>query len=305
MSRLYPRPVRGGEPGRIAFVLSGGGSLGAVQVGMLRALSEHKIHPDFLIGTSVGAVNAAWMAGRPEPGSMDELTEIWLGLRRQDVFPLSPLTSARGLLGRTNHFISNASLGAILERHIPYKQLEQAAVPVHVVVTELKSGRATILTSGPAVPALLASCAVPGVFPPVEIGRCDYVDGGVANHTPITVAIELGAQKIYVLPVGYPWLNREPTNALGMALHALARIVEQKLDAEVAANRGVADIQVMPALDLADVSPADFSHTQELIDWGYRSARRQLGSSNGHANGTVPEKAKKTLRLDPTPARAA
>ena len=108
MSRLYPRPVRGGEPGRIAFVLSGGGSLGAVQVGMLRALSEHKIHPDFLIGTSVGAVNAAWMAGRPEPGSMDELTEIWLGLRRQDVFPLSPLTSARGLLGRTNHFISNA-----------------------------------------------------------------------------------------------------------------------------------------------------------------------------------------------------
>ena len=191
-----------------------------------------------------------------------------------------PLTSARGLLGRTNHFISNASLGAILERHIPYKRLEQAAVPVHVVVTELKSGRATILTSGPAVPALLASCAVPGVFPPVEIGRRDYVDGGVANHTPITVAIELGAQKIYVLPVGYPWLNREPTNALGMALHALARIVEQKLDAEVAANRGVADIQVMPALDLADVSPADFSHTQELIDWGYRSARRQLGSSN-------------------------
>src|SRR2546429_9920159 len=153
MSRPFPRPARGGEPGRIAFALSGGGSLGAVQVGMLRALSEHKIHPDFLIGTSVGAVNAAWMAGRPEPGSMDELTEIWLGLRRQDVFPLSPLTSARGLLGRTNHFISNASLGAILETNIPYERLEHSAIPVHIVATELKGGRAAILASGPAVPA--------------------------------------------------------------------------------------------------------------------------------------------------------
>src|SRR5207302_7264195 len=218
---------------------------------------------------------------------------------------LSPMTSARGLLGRANHFISNASLGAILERHIPYKRLEQAAVPVHVVATELKSGRAAILTSGPAVPALLASCAIPGVFPPVSIGRRDYIDGGVANHTPITVAIELGASTIYVLPVGYPWLNREPTNALGMALHALARIVEQKLDAEVAANRDVANIHVLPALDLADVSPADFSHTQELIEWGYSAARRDLGSSNGRADVATPDKPKKALSLQPNPARAA
>src|SRR5207244_8992810 len=200
MSRLYPRPVRGGEPGRIAFVLSGGGRLEAVRVGMRRARSEHKIHPDFLIGTSVGAVNAAWMAGRPESGSMDELTEIWLGLRRQDVFPLSPLTSARGLLGRTNHFISNASLGAILERHIPYKRLEQAAVPVHVVVTELKSGRATILTSGPAVPDLLASCAVPRVFPPDAVGHRHYVDAGAAYPARSTLPVDLCAQKSSLLP---------------------------------------------------------------------------------------------------------
>jgi len=291
--------------GRTAFVLSGGGSLGAVQVGMLRALFESGIRPDMLIGTSVGAVNAAWVAGHPDPDGMAELADIWLSLRRQDVFPLSPLTSARGLLGRSNHFISNASLRSVLEKNIPYERLEEASLPVHIVATDLKSGRAAILASGPAVPALLASCAIPGVFPPVAIGRREFVDGGVANHTPITVAIEMGAEKIYVLPVGYPWLNREPTNALGMALHALARIVEQKLDAEVEANRNVADIQVLPALDLADVSPADFSHTKELIDWGYRSARRQLESSNGRAQSAIPEKAKRPLRLDPSPARAA
>jgi NTE family protein len=296
-------PAASGATGKCAFVLSGGGSLGAVQVGMLRALFELGACPDLLIGTSVGAVNAAWVAGRPDPDGALELGEIWMGLRRHDVFPLSPITGARGLIGRSNHFIGNDSLRAVLERHIPFKRLEEATVPLHVVATELKSGRAATLASGPAVPALLASCAIPGVFPPVTIGRREYVDGGVANHTPITVAIELGATRIYVLPVGYPWLNREPTNALGMALHALARIVEQKLDAEVAANRAVADIHVLPALDLADVSPADFSHTKELIDWGHRAARRYLGSA-ANGRGVMPEKARRTLRLDPSPRAA-
>ncbi len=286
---------------RVAFVLSGGGSLGAVQIGMLQALLEKGIRPDFLVGTSVGAINAAWVAGRPDHDGILELADIWLGLRRRNVFPISPLTSAAGLLGRSNHFIPNQNLRLILERYVPFKRIEEAAVPLHVVATDLKSGRAAVLTSGPAIPALLASCAIPGVFPPVTIGRREYVDGGVANHTPITVAIETGATEIYVLPVGYPWLNREPTNALGMALNALARIVEQKLDAEVAAHRDSTNIHVMPALDLADVSPADFSRTRELIDWGYRSAKRALSAGNGRT--VLPEKAKKTLRL--TPAEAA
>jgi len=307
MSASAPRRRRGEEGGRCtAFVLSGGGSLGAVQVGMLRALFESNLRPDFLIGTSVGAVNAAWVAGRPDPDAMVDLADIWLGLRRQDVFPLSPLTSALGLLGRSNHLISNQSLRSILEQHIPFERLEEARVPVHIVATELKSGRATVLKSGPAVPAVLASCAIPGVFPPVAIGRREYVDGGVANHTPVTVAIELGAAEIYVLPVGYPWLNREPTNALGMALNALARIVEQRLEAEVASNRDVASIHVLPALDLADVSPADFSHTRELIDWGYRSAGRYLSEANGQARDpATPDKARKALKLSPNPAQAA
>jgi NTE family protein len=298
MSRRLAGPPA--EERRVAFVLSGGGSLGAVQVGMLRALFEHDVRPDFLIGTSVGAVNAAWVAARPEHDGMVDLADIWLGLRRHDVFPISPLTSAAGLLGRNNYFISNQSLRGILEKHVPFRRIEEASIPLHIVATELKSGRAVILTSGPVVPALLASCAIPGVFPPVTIGRREYVDGGVASHTPVTVAIDLGASEIYVLPVGYPWLNREPTNALGMALNALARMVELKLGAEVAANRHVANIHVLPALDLADVSPADFSHTHELIDWGYRSTRRVLGG----VSGRVPEP-KKALSLDPSPARAA
>lgn len=266
-----PALLRGRK--RVAFVLSGGGSLGATQVGMLRALFEAGIEPDFLVGTSVGAVNAAWVGAWPALDGVDKLSEIWSGLKRDDVFPLG-WTAAMGLLGRGKHLISNASLRAVLERHLPYERLEQSRVPVHVVTTELKSGRAHVLSSGPAVPALLASCAIPGVFPPVHIGRRELVDGGVANHTPISAAYELGARVIYVLPIGYPWLHEEPSNALGMALQALARLVEQRLEIDVAAYRDLADIRVVPAIGPLPVSPADFSRTQELMERGYASARR-------------------------------
>ncbi len=278
MNRRVPRHQLPEGIGRTAFVLSGGGSLGAVQVGMLQALTEAGIHPDLLIGTSVGAVNAAWIAGCPDHQGAMRLGEIWRGLRRQDIFPLSPWSSARGLLGRSNHLISNASLREVLARHMPYERLEHAAVPVHVITTELKTGRSVLISSGPAIPALLASSAIPGVFPPVTIGRREFIDGGVANHTPIAGAIELGATRIYVLSVGYPWLRQEPTNALGMALFALARFVEQKLDAEVAHYMHLADIQVLPTTEGVPVSPADFSHTDELMTRGYRSARRYLAS---------------------------
>ncbi|GAC1682034.1 MAG: patatin-like phospholipase family protein [Candidatus Dormibacteraceae bacterium] len=267
-----------GGSGRTAFVLSGGGSLGALQVGMLQALTEAGICPDLLMGTSVGAVNAAWMAGMPDHEGALKLGEIWRGLRRQTIFPLSPWSSALGLLGRSNHVISNSNLRVLLERNLPFHRLEDAAVPVHVVTTELRTGRAVLMSSGPAVPALLASTAIPGIFPPVTIGRREYIDGGVANHTPIAAAIELGATRIFVLPVGYPWLRQERTNALGMALHALARFVEQKLDAEVGAYKNIAEIQVLPTLEAPVVSPADFSRTEELITRGYKSARTYLGA---------------------------
>lgn len=280
MNGTSPRRNRGVGTPHVAFVLSGGASLGAVQVGMLRALFERDIRPDILVGTSVGAVNAAYVGARPEPEAIDDLADIWRSLKRQHVFPIDPFAGAAGLLGRSNHLIPNAGLRGILERHMPLRKLEEAALPVNVVATDLKSGRAAILRAGAVIPALLASCAIPGVYPPVTIGRRQYIDGGVANHTPMTVALELGATEIYVLPVGYPWLNREPTNAVGMALYALTRIIEQKLISDIEQNRHRAGLHVLPQLDLCDISPADFGRTDELIDWGYKAARRYLGSGS-------------------------
>lgn len=271
-SRGVLRRLLGGD-GPVAFVLSGGASLGSIQVGMLRGLFEAGITPDFLVGTSVGAINAAWIGGWPAQDGVTKLEEIWLGLRRDDVFPLG-WAAASGLLGRSNHLFSNSGLRSLLERHLPYQRLEHSAVPVHVVTSELKSGRAVVLSNGPAVDSILASCAIPGVFPPVSVGRRELVDGGVANHTSIDAAVRLGARTIYVLPISYPWLYEEPTSALGMALQALARMVAQRLEAEVAANKDAADIIVIPPLSTMAVSPADFNHTAELIERGYECARK-------------------------------
>ena len=262
--------------GRIAFVLSGGGSLGAIQVGMMQALFEEGIRPDLLVGTSAGAVNAAWVAGHPHTEGAKELAAIWCGLRRQDIFPINPWTGACGLFGRSNHVIPNDGLRALIERQIPYERLEDAAIPIHVVATDLKSGHAVVLSSGLAVPALLASSAIPGVFPPVTIGRRELVDGGVADHTPIAAAIAQGASQVYVLPVGYSGLRQEKTSAIGMALQALARVVEHRLHMEVAAYAQSADIHLLPSIDGPAVSPADFSHTPELISRAYRMTRRHL-----------------------------
>jgi NTE family protein len=288
-------------PPKTAFVLSGGSSLGAIQVGMIQALMEAGVRPDFLIGTSVGAINAAWLASQPDMQGALKLAEIWNGLRRQDVFPLNPWAGARGLFGRTNHVISNAGLRCILEKNLSIERLEDGVVPVYVITADLKTGRAVVLSSGPAIPALLASSAIPGVFPPVTIGRRQLVDGGVANHTPIAAAIELGATRVVVLPIGYPWVRNQPTNALGMALHALARFVEQRLEAEALAYRHAADILMLPTEDSLAVSPADFSRTQDLIKLAYRSSRRYLAATASRPPAMKPA----ALKLVGLPQMAA
>jgi NTE family protein len=268
---------------RVAFVLSGGGSLGALQVGMLQALFDAGIQPDMLVGTSVGAVNAAWVGAWPAAEGVRKLAEIWRRLKRDDVFPLG-WTAAMGLLGRGKYLISNHGLRSVIEAHLPYRRIEDSVTPLHIVTTDLKSGRAVVLSSGEAVPALLASCAIPGVVPPVTIGRHELVDGGVANHTPIAAAIDRGARQIYVLPIGYPWLHETPTNALGMALQALARLVEQRLEQEITMFEKSAEILTVPAMEPLAVSPADFSHTDELMKRGYASAVKLLEAvSKRHA----------------------
>jgi len=178
-----------------AFVLTGGGSLGAVQVGMLHALAEQDVRPDLVVGTSVGALNAAFMAGRGfSAETVGELDAIWRSVRRVDVFPVQPFRHLRSR--HRAALCSPAGLRRLLAAELPMGRLEEARVPVHVTATDVLSGQEVLLSEGDAVSAVLASAAIPAVFPPVEIdGRLLY-DGGLADNAPISKAVALGATRV-------------------------------------------------------------------------------------------------------------
>lgn len=253
--------------GKTAFVFTGGGSLGAVQVGMLQALAERDVRPDLLIGTSAGALNAAYVAGYGTGReALEDLAVIWRGLRRQDVFPFDPLRHLLALAGSRPSLCSNRGLRHVIETHLPYRNLEDAAIPLHIVTTNVLSGEEVLLSTGNAVSAVLASAAIPGVLPAVERDGLTLVDGGVANNAALSQAVALGAEEIYVLPAGYACaLQRPPTSALAAAVQAITLLIEQRLVIEVAHFAERAHIKVLPPLCPLAVSAADFTHAAELI----------------------------------------
>jgi NTE family protein len=261
----------------IAFVLSGGASLGSVQVGMLQALAERGIEPDLVFGASAGAFNAAWVAGDPKLAHLDALAEVWTSLRTRDVFPLRPLTGLLGFLGRRDSLVPADGLRAIVSRHLRFVLLENAPIPLCVIATEVTSGKEIALTRGDAVDAILASAAIPGVFPPVTLNGRMLMDGAVVNNTPISNAIDAGATRIYVLPTSYACtLTRPPRSALAVTLQAISLLVQQRLIADVKELEGAVDLRVLPPLCPLTISPTDFSHARELIDDARDTAGRWL-----------------------------
>ncbi len=250
-----------------AFVLSGGGSLGAVQVGMLQALARNGIEPDFLVGTSAGAMNAAWVAVHgTSPESLDGLADVWTSLRRHDVFPVDVRSAVRGLLGRRSAICSPDRLGELVVACAGDATIEEARIPLHLVTADLLSGETVTVSSGPLTSAVLASAAVPGIFPPVLREGRHLVDGGVAPHPGVSQAVDLGATDVYVLPAGTSCaLPAPPSSAIGSALHALTLLLQQRIAREMSGLAGAARVKVLPPLCPLSVSAADFSHGGELV----------------------------------------
>jgi NTE family protein len=260
-----------------AVVLSGGGSLGAVQVGMLLALADRHVVPDVFIGTSVGAINAAFLAGKPGPRGLTELADIWSGLRRHDIFPTSPARLVRAAAGREAGFADPGPLRRLVARHLTYDRLEDAAWPVTVIATEVTTGQEVQLSRGPAVDAVMASAALPAVFPPVTVDDHVLMDGGVVNNTPVSAAVDLGADVVYVLPTGYACaLPSAPRSPVGMAMHAVTVAIQQRLVGDVRTFQERVTLRVAPPLCPLSVSPVDFSHTAELIGRARASTQRWL-----------------------------
>lgn len=286
-----------------AFVFSGGGSLGAVQAGMVLALAEAGVEPDFVVGASVGSINAAWCAAHPDLDGAHRLVDIWKRVRRDDVFPLQLVNGFLGFVGLHDSLLSAEALRAMLGANLDFARLEDAALPIHLIAADLATGQEVVLSRGDAIDALCASSAIPGIFPPVEIGGRALVDGGVVNNAPVSVAVAEGAEEIYVLPTGYACASgTRPRAAFGVVMQALTLMIHTRLDIDVERYRDQCDLRVVPPLCPLDVLPVDFGHTAELIDraheqttkWitkrptgGRRPRADVLGLHSHNADGTV------------------
>jgi NTE family protein len=256
---------------------------------MLQELVAHAVTPDLVVGSSVGALNGAYFAGAPTAAGVAGLKNIWRALRRRDIFPVT-LRRLLGALFTSSSLVDPRALRSLIERHLPYAALEDAAIPMHVMATDLLSGASVKLSSGPAAEAILASCAIPAAFPPVRIGERYLIDGAIAANTPVTAAVELGASRIIVLPAGFACsLEAPPATALGRGLQAINLLVARQLVRDLQHLAAAAHVEVItvPPLCPIAVSPYDFSRADELIGRAADNTRLWL-QSGGLTRHRIP-----------------
>jgi NTE family protein len=267
------RNGKGRHP-RTAFVLGGGGNLGAVQVGMVRALLERGITPDVILGCSVGALNGAAIAGDPTVEGADRLVDRWRSLNGPDIFPTSGLTSVVSLLRRGRHALgSNDGLRRLIHECVDYRQFEETVVPLHVLATSLSTGGERWFHSGPITEPILASAALPAIFPPVEIEGELLVDGGVVDNVPIARAVELGAERVYVCHVGnFDRPRPAPKRPVDVLLQSFSIARNHRFSAEAARAWPGVELIVLPGVDPGTLHRGDFRRAPELIDLGYEAA---------------------------------
>ena len=259
---------------KTALVLAGGGSLGAVQVGMLKALVEDGIRFDLVVGASVGAINGAYFAARPNSQGIAELADFWRGLRKADVFPFSVIDTLTAILRRRGYLLRASALQNLVRRSLPVKLIEDTELPLYIVTTNLLSGAEELLSRGSAEQALLASAAIPLVFPPVRISNKLLIDGGVASNTPIASAISLGATRVVVVPTGFGCAcPNPPIGLVALALHTLNLMSMRQLVRDIELYKARAAIHVVPPLCPLDASVFDFNQTDQLLQRACHSTK--------------------------------
>jgi NTE family protein len=269
-------------PRRTAFVLAGGGSRGAVQVGMLEELIRRGIRADRVFGASVGAINGASYAGNPTLDGAEHMADIWREVKGTDIFPRGTFDGPWAFFQKRAAVHANTGLRRIIEEGLDYENLEDATIPIEVVTTSLTDGRERWITHGPAVEAILASSAIPSIFPPVTIDGDVLVDGGVVNNVPISRALSAGCDRIYVLLCGplhyHPPPPKRPAEA---ALTAFFVAVHARFVRELAALPAGVEVIVFSGGGDPAGQYRDFSATASLIEDGRREVALVLDRFTG------------------------
>jgi NTE family protein len=266
------RPRGAGDPKpRTAFVLSGGGNQGVSQVGMLRALIERDIIPDVVIGTSAGALNGAAVAYAPNLTGVARLAAVWESLTANEVFPGGRFSRAWNIVRRGTHLFDSEGLERLIDRATPARSFADLQIPLRVVATDLDTGEEVLLARGPLKPALLASAALPGVFPIVHHDERRLVDGGVVDSVPMWHALSGPVDRVYVLNVSAGVADRIERSPLDVVMTSFMHARSQRFDLELRHVPEDIEVVVLPRpRDARDLF--DFSGARELIDEGYALA---------------------------------
>lgn len=272
-------------PVRTAFVLGGGGHLGAHEVGMLRALLERGVVPDLVVGTSIGAINGAAVAAEPTVDAAARLAELWTSFDRSETFGGSVL-GRLGTLARTRtHLHGNEGLRRLLSDALPVDSFEALRVPFECVAASIESASERWFTSGPLVDAILASSAVPGILPPVEIAGEHFIDGGIVNSIPVDRAVAQGARRIYVMHVGRVDRPLEPPRwPWEVALVAFEIARRHRFLGQIAAMPEGLEVHVLPTgqrdapryTDRSQFRYRDTSRVPDHIDRAYEASAAYL-----------------------------
>jgi NTE family protein len=261
---------------KTAWVLSGGGSLGAVQVGMLTELIAAGEVPDLIVGVSAGALNGAFLAHNACVDTVARMAMLWSQITTREVLGLS-WRSILGMMGLRDHLASSQGLRSLLLRELPYRTFSQSAIPLHLVCTDLITGEEVVISEGEVIEAVVASTAIPGVFPSILHQGRHLVDGAVSVSTPISVAVRLGATRVIVLPCGFACAsNSIPKHPWGRAMHAITLIGARQLlrDFEYFSNSIL--VSIAPPVCPLDQSSYDYSNGAKLIARGRESTRAWL-----------------------------
>ena len=268
----------GREPNRpVAFVLSGGGNLGALQIGMMRALLEHDIRPDLIVGCSVGAINGAGLAEDPTLAGALRLERLWRALDGKELMPAGWLPNTVAIARRGEAIHESHGLRRHIEQSLTARTFEELVVPFQCVATDVVGVREVWFRSGPLIEPILASAALPAVYPAVEIDGVRYLDGGIVDDVPMSRAVELGAHTLYVLQVGlFSRPRPEPKRPLDVAVQAYWIARHHRFKRELAAMPPHIELHLLPTGQTPHMRYNDFTRTSELISLAYEASSAYL-----------------------------
>jgi NTE family protein len=267
-----------------AFVLSGGGLLGSTQVGMLQALVEFGITPDLVLGASIGAINGAGFAQDPTPAGVNTLTQLWLDVAEQSPFSGSIVERVSTLAKTRVSLFESQNLEKLLSGQLHAQEIQDLPVKFGCVAVRIQDAREVWFESGPLVPAIMASSAAPGIYPPVKMSDGDYMDGGIVNPVPVDKARKLGANRIFVLQVGKMEQSLPiPTNPVSSALTALEIARRARFNAAVTKAEQTGEVHLLPtgsntllSVDRAAFDPREAKRVLNRMDSAYDATSKYL-----------------------------